>query len=127
MNKSLFLVISLIVATSLCDTISQTFLKTAVNLQEGVSLKSVKKVILFIFRLAKIKWVWAGLFFSILSLCIWLVVLSKADLNYAFSVDSMHYIFIAFSSKLILKEKVGTLRILGTLFIVIGITLVSLG
>jgi hypothetical protein len=38
---------------------------------------------------------WVGFIFSIISLCIWLFVLSKADLNFAFSADSMHYIFIA--------------------------------
>jgi len=37
----------------------------------------------------------------------------------------MHYVFIAFSSMLILKEKVGKKRWLGTLLIVIGIVLVS--
>jgi uncharacterized membrane protein len=64
--------------------------------------------------------------FSTLSLCIWLVVLSRADLNFAFSVDSMHYIFIALTSRYILKERVGLKRWLGTILIVCGIIIVSL-
>ena len=55
-----------------------------------------------------------------------LLVLSKADLNFAFSADSMHYIFIAFASHLVLKEKVGICRWFGTALIVGGIILISL-
>jgi uncharacterized membrane protein len=62
-----------------------------------------------------------------LSLLIWLYALSKAELNLAFSVDSMHYIFIALASKIFLKEKVGLNRWIGTILIVTGITLVTLG
>jgi uncharacterized membrane protein len=77
-------------------------------------------------KLVRIPRVWIGFLFSVLSLCIWLFVLSKADLNFAFSVDSMHYIFIAFASGLVLKEKVGFRRWAGTIFIIIGIILVTL-
>jgi uncharacterized membrane protein len=70
--------------------------------------------------------VWLGGLFALLSLCIWLFVLSKAELNFAFSVDSVHYIFIAFASRMILKEKVGFKRLAGTISIILGIILVSL-
>jgi drug/metabolite transporter (DMT)-like permease len=38
----------------------------------------------------------------------------------------MHYIFIALASGLILKEKVGAMRWMGTLGIVVGIALVTI-
>jgi uncharacterized membrane protein len=53
-------------------------------------------------------------------------VLSKADLNFAFSADSMHYIFIALASRFVLKEKLSSKRWLGTFCIITGIVLVSL-
>jgi drug/metabolite transporter (DMT)-like permease len=55
------------------------------------------------------------------------VVLSKADLNFAFSADSMHYIFIALASRFVLKEKMGFRRWLGTGLIVVGIVFLSMG
>lgn len=126
MKEGLFLILFLIVLTSICDTVNQLFLKSAIN-SLGVSLSAnIIKIIQFMIKLAKIPRVWVGFLFSVLSLCIWLIVLSKADLNFAFSVDSMHYIFIALASQLILKEKVGLRRWLGTTFIIIGIIVVSL-
>lgn len=126
MNNGLFVVLSLIVATSVCDTINQLFLKSTIDSFEALETNSVGKILKFILRLIMTPRVWIGCLFAILSLCIWLVVLSKADLNFAFSVDSMHYIFIALASQYILKEKVGPRRWLGTFLIVVGIFLVSL-
>jgi drug/metabolite transporter (DMT)-like permease len=125
MQAGTLFIISLIVLTSLFDTISQLFLKNSINSLLPPE-KSVKKILFFILKLILIPWVWLGGIFSCFSLFIWLFALSKADLNFAFSVDSMHYIFIAIASKMILKEKVGFKRWAGTIFITLGIVFVSL-
>jgi drug/metabolite transporter (DMT)-like permease len=125
-KEGFFVIFLLIVLTSLCDTINQLFLKSAINSLSLSSPITLRKVMKFIIELIMVPRVWISFLFSVLSLCIWLFVLSKADLNFAFSIDSMHYIFIAFVSRLILKEKVGIKRWSGTIFIIIGIILVSL-
>jgi len=125
-KTSLFLIIGLIVLTSICDTISQICLKTTINSLGEFSSRHFKNVVRFILRLILKPKAWLALVFSALSLIIWLLVLSKADLNFAFSVDSMHYIFIAIGSSLLLKEKVGGIRWLGTFSIVVGIILVTI-
>ncbi len=117
-------ILSLIVITSLFDTINQLFLKTSINSLD-LNIRSVKNVLSFIFRLITLPKVWIGFIFSALSLCVWLFVLSKADLNYAFSADSMHYIFIALGSRIFLEEKVGLKRWIGTIFIIVGIILIT--
>ncbi|MCX5710587.1 MAG: hypothetical protein NT060_01255 [Candidatus Omnitrophica bacterium] len=124
MKGGIVFVFILITLTSICDTISQLFLKSVINSLD-FHINSVKKAFQFVLMIMKVYRVWIGFLFSTLSLCIWLLVLSKAELNFAFSVDSMHYIFIAFASALILKEKFGTTRWLGTLAIVAGIALVT--
>jgi drug/metabolite transporter (DMT)-like permease len=124
MKMSLLYIILLIIATSACDTVSQLFLKNSIN-SLSFNINGIRKLLGFLLRLALVPRVWFALSFSTLSLFIWLFVLSKADLNLAFSLDSMHYIFIAFGSHVILKEKVGLKRWGGTLLIVIGIVLVS--
>jgi drug/metabolite transporter (DMT)-like permease len=48
-----------------------------------------------------------------------------ADLNFAYAIDSMRYIFIALASTFLLKERIGLLRWLGIAAIVLGILLVA--
>ncbi|MDD4980826.1 MAG: hypothetical protein PHC54_06150 [Candidatus Omnitrophica bacterium] len=126
MKCSFAFIIFLIALTSICDTINQLFLKSAIN-SLGVSLSAnIVKILKFIIKLILIPRVWISFIFSVISLCIWLFVLSKIDLNLAFSLDSMHYIFIALASRIFLKEKVGPKRWMGTISIIAGIILVSL-
>ncbi|MDD5130045.1 MAG: EamA family transporter [Candidatus Omnitrophica bacterium] len=126
MKEGLLLVLSLIALTSLCDTINQLFLKSAIDSLHFIPTFNLIKIFKFIFRLLITPRLWLGFVFSLISLCVWLVVLSKADLNFAFSADSMHYIFIALASHFVLKEKMGFGRWLGTGLIVVGIIFVSL-
>ncbi len=126
MREDLFFILFLILLTSVCDTINQLFLKSAINRLDVSLSGNIIKIIRFIIRLILMPRVWIGGIFSLLSLCTWLLVLGMADLNYAFSVDSMHYILIAFTSQFILKEKVCLRRWSGTIFIILGIVLASL-
>ena len=126
MKEGLLIILSLIALTSLCDTINQLFLKSAIDSLSFSPSFSIVKIFKFIFQLIIKPRLWLGFVFIVISLCIWLLVLSKADLNFAFSADSMHYIFIALASRFILKEKVTSLRWLGTGLIIVGIIFVSL-
>jgi drug/metabolite transporter (DMT)-like permease len=126
MTHNVIFILGLIAVANIFDTIRELFLKTAINSLEGFSPNTVRKVITFIFKLIRMPGVWISFVCACFSLFFYLFVLSKVDLNFAFSLDSMHYIFIAFTSKVFLKEKVGPTRWLGTIFIVVGITLVSL-
>jgi uncharacterized membrane protein len=125
MKEGLAFIFFLIVTTSLCDTINQLFLKSAINSLQLSSPITVLKIIKFIGELIMVPRVWISFLFSVLSLSIWLFVLSKVDLNLAFSLDSMTYIFIAFGSKHVLREKISFGRWFGTISIVIGIIIVS--
>ena len=126
MKQGLCVVLFLIALTSLCDTINQLFLKSAVDALNFTPTFNIIKIFKFIFQLINKPRLWVGFGFSLISLCVWLVVLSKTDLNFAFSADSMHYIFIALASRFILKERMGAWRWLGTGLIVTGIVFVSL-
>ncbi|MDP2044257.1 MAG: EamA family transporter, partial [Candidatus Omnitrophota bacterium] len=110
----------------LCDTINQLFLKSTIDSLNFSLSFNIIKILKFVFQLLIKPRLWLGFVFSVISLCIWLLVLSKADLNFAFSADSMHYIFIAFASWLVLKERFSPLRWIGTGLIVAGIVIVSL-
>lgn len=124
MTLNIYFIVFLIFLTSVFDTVNQLLLKTSINSLE-LNLNSVKKIIAFILKLLTMPRIWLGFLFCCISLVIWLFVLSKADLNFSFSTDSMHYILIALASRIFLKEKVGLGRWVGTFFIVIGIILLT--
>jgi drug/metabolite transporter (DMT)-like permease len=125
MKVNLIFIILLIALASTFDTIRELLNKSAIN-RLDINVNSLKKVFLFIVSLLKIPRVWFAFLLSTASLCVWLFVVSKTDLNLAFSLDSMHYIFIAIASRIFLKEKVGLLRWVGTFLIIAGIVLVTL-
>lgn len=126
MKEGLFFILSLIVVASILDTITQLFLKSAINSLKVCASLNLKRIKKFIFALISLPQVWVALLFSILALCVWLYVLSKADLSLAFSIGSVHYIFIAISSKFLLRERVGFTRWLGIICIAVGMALVSI-
>ena len=126
MKNGLLVILFMIALTSLFDTVNQLFLKSAIDSLTFSPKFNLIKIFKFIFQLLIKPRIWLSFIFSVISLCIWLLVLSKADLNFAFSADSMHYIFIALASRFILKEKFSYLRWLGTGLIVTGIVFVSL-
>ena len=126
MKYHIFFIISLIFLTDLCDTVSQLVLKHSIN-SLNAKINSLRHVFALVISILLIPRVWVGGLLSLLSLCLWLFVLSKTDLNLAFSLDSMRYILITLASVLMLKEKVGLLRWMGILCVVAGIALVCGG
>ena len=126
MKQTLFFIIFLIFLTDICDTVSQLLLKSAINSLD-LHINTVRKVIRLMVHLITNPRVLIGFIFSAVSLFIWLFVLTKSDLNFAFSMDSMRYILIALASVFVLKEKISIVRWLGIFAVVCGIVIVAIG
>jgi drug/metabolite transporter (DMT)-like permease len=69
--------------------------------------------------------IWAGLVLFGLSALVWLVVLSRASLSFAYPFASITYVLILLFDRFWLNESVPGLRWAGVVFIAIGIFLVS--
>lgn len=126
MNGYLSFIIFLIFVSDICDTVSQLALKSSINLLNW-EINTVSQALRLVIQLGTIPLVWLGLIFSFFSLLIWLFVLTKTDLNFAFSLDSMRYVLIAVASMIFLKEKIGIVRWAGICAVVCGIILVTIG
>ena len=126
MKLGILSIIGLILFTDILDTFGQLLLKSSVNLL-NLHINTFKKAFHFTWKLLAIPKVWGGFLFSTASLVVWLFVLSKADLNFAFSLDSMRYILITLASGIFLKEKITRGRWLGVFCVVLGIALVAMG
>lgn len=69
--------------------------------------------------------VWAGLFLFGLSAFVWLAVLSRTSLSFAYPFASITYVLILLADRLLLREAVPPLRWAGVAFIAVGIVLVA--
>ncbi|MFA6143147.1 MAG: EamA family transporter [Candidatus Omnitrophota bacterium] len=59
-------------------------------------------------------------------LIIWIVALAQAELSLVFPITSMQYIVTMVAAHYLLNEKINKLKLIGTVLVMIGITLVAL-
>jgi len=70
-------------------------------------------------------YVWSGLFLFSLSALVWLMVLSRASLSFAYPFAALTYVLIVLFDQFVLDETVPPLRWAGVALIGLGIILVS--
>jgi len=78
-------------------------------------------------ELIKEKFVVLGIVLYIFATLLWLVILSKTELSFAYPLLSIGYLLIALFSKIFLNENVTSIRLLGILLISIGVFLLLRG
>lgn len=69
--------------------------------------------------------VWIGLVLFALSAVVWLVVLSRTSLSFAYPFASLTYVLILLADRFVLDQPVPGLRYAGVAFIIVGIVLVA--
>jgi len=69
--------------------------------------------------------VWGGLFLFGLSAIVWLAVLSRTSLSFAYPFASLTYVLILLADRFIFNETVPALRWAGVFCIMVGIVLVA--
>ena len=67
----------------------------------------------------------AGFTLYFLSAALWLIVLTRNELSYAYPMLSMGYVLVVFLSWMLFGEAVTRTRLLGTLVVVFGVYLIS--
>ena len=69
--------------------------------------------------------IWAGLLVFGLSAVVWIVVLSRTSLSFAYPFASLTYVLILMADRFVLDQEVSALRYAGVAFIIVGIVLVA--
>jgi drug/metabolite transporter (DMT)-like permease len=70
-------------------------------------------------------YLWLSLFSYGVSIIIWMIVLSRVEVSFAYAFSSLGYIFVMFMSMLLLKEHLSIMRIIGVGIVSLGIILVT--
>ena len=121
---SLPMLIALILVSVTFAALAQLTLKHAMNEVHdasgvvGLNTASMKSIV-------ETPAVWGGLVLFGISALIWLAVLSRASLSFAYPFVSLTYVLILLFDRFVLHQQVGLLRWAGVAFIVTGIVLVA--
>jgi drug/metabolite transporter (DMT)-like permease len=69
--------------------------------------------------------VWGGLMLFVLSASVWLIVLSRTSLSFAYPFASLTYVLILLFDRFVLKQPISGLRYGGVALIIGGLLLIS--
>ncbi len=121
MLKNLALIIFSI-SLAVCGQVS---LKVGMNKIGEISVAHLSRPIQTLIKVFSNSNVFFGLALYVIAAVIWLVVLSRVDLSFAYPMMGLSYVLILFISKFFLKENVMSLRWLGASLICLGVVLIS--
>lgn len=112
----------LILLGAICLTVTgELFLKTGMN---RVGTVGIQGLLQSLGRVIGTPQIWVGFFFVFSGALVWLVVLSRVPLSWAYPMLSLGYILVLFFSSVALGEHVSPARWVGTLIVIAGVWLV---
>ena len=117
-----FLMILVCVLLGVCG---QLLLKHGMTSGNPDEVDQVNEVIPRLVRAATNPVVILGFLFYGVSAALWLIVLTRADLSYAYPLLSMGYVLVVLVSRVVFHEAVTPMRFAGTLVICLGVYLIS--
>jgi drug/metabolite transporter (DMT)-like permease len=118
-------VLGIVLLAEFCNTIGQTLFKKSANTFELPPKKTVRAFLRFFGKVFTTPWIWLGLGAMGMGLLVWFFALSRAELSFVYPIGSTQYILVLVSARVYLNEKINRLKIIGTLFIIFGILLIS--
>lgn len=118
----LFVLLSVLLAALAQLTLKYGVDRVTMHGRSGIVLSEPVASVL---RVAREPFIWAGLTLFGVSAAVWIVVLSRVSLSFAYPFAALTYVIILLFDRLFLKVDVPGLRWAGVLFIVTGIVLIS--
>lgn len=118
--------LAVLIFVDVLETFAHLFFKKSALQQSALQIDNLAAALIFLQSVLSSPFLWCGLLMVFLVFIIWATVLSKIDLSVAVAVCSFSYILVPTASIIFLNEKIGILRWLGIIFILIGIIFVAL-
>lgn len=114
--------IYLILASVFLSSLGQILVKYgAGNLDLNFATGAISSII----EILKNVPVMAGIITYGLSFLLWIKVLSKVELSYAYPMVSLGYVLVMIFSYFVFKENITFIRVLGVVFIITGVILIA--
>ncbi len=116
--------IPLILAGVLLNAAAQIVIKKGMT-DIGAFAFSLRNLLPVGIKVATNPFVLLGILFYVVSLALWLMVLSRVDVSYAYPMLSVGYIVAALFGRYFFNEPVGPVRWAGIIVICIGVYLIT--
>lgn len=107
-------------------TVGQLTLKRGMDHVGYLGADRLSQPLRILVQLLRTPQVWLGFTLFVMSAAVWIVVVSRAPLSFAYPFAGLTYVIITLFSRYILDERVPGLRWTGVGLIVVGIILVAL-
>lgn len=95
------------------------------SLKKGMLLSGSANISFNLIKVILTPYVFLGLVLYAVAMLLWLAILSRVELSYAYPMLSLGYAFVVLASWLIFNEHVSLLRFMGVFFICIGVTMIG--
>lgn len=126
-KKGKAMLIGLILVSVGLAALAQLTLKHGMNqvTREGAIPLHLSEPVETFRRIAANLSVWLGLGTFVVSAAVWLIVLSRAPLSFAYPFASLTYVLILLFDRLVLHQPISGVRYAGVALIVAGLVLIS--
>ena len=115
----------LLIFTSIfMGAVGQLLLKTGMS-KIGYITGKYSDIIQNVLKSFASPYILVGILSYVLSMLLWLIILSRVDLSFAYPMVSVGYVFVIVMSYFILHENISLLRLIGAITICIGILFIA--
>jgi multidrug transporter EmrE-like cation transporter len=120
-------VIGLILASVALAAVAQLTLKSGMNqvTHDGAQPLDFTAPVATFRRILVAPLVWAGLLTFVVSAAVWLLVLSRESLSFAYPFASLTYVMILVFDRLVLHQSISPARYVGVALVIVGLVLIS--
>ncbi len=108
-----------------CSAVAQILLKTGMSQPAVAAALGHGGAIRIALQIAGNLWVLGGLTLYFLGALIWLFVLAKVDVSYAYPFVGVGFVITLFLGKILLGLRITAVRLVGTLLVSVGVVLIA--
>jgi multidrug transporter EmrE-like cation transporter len=106
------------------NAVAQILLKMAVSKRGEIALRP-RALFQAGYHLALNPWLWAGILCYVVSLCVWLIALSRVSVNVAYPMLSLGYVMAAVLAWIVFGERLNPIQMIGIAVIILGVYMLT--
>lgn len=118
------LIFALIILEIICNTAAQISLKVGMERIGGFSFTG-SSILPIGLQVITSPWIILGVLIYVVSLIIWIMILSRAEVSISYPMTSLGYVLTVLVAYFFLGEHVTVMRIVGVFVIMLGVCIVA--